>query len=580
MDELASLAHRSLDSMFNSDIAAFWSALPRLLHKRGDRDPNLEEKLKSVIDTTCNRMHRFRYKGLAQTSLGIAKTVNQVSRGNRRYREDDPRQILQGLLLSESQHLLLFDSIASSAVRMIKTFDARSLSNLIYSYGLVKHNPNPDIGGKTLFGTFGQAAVKILHTFNPQELSNMLLAFVYVDAKNPRLFQETGGVITKMDLREFTEQELANVLWTFAKSYEADPDLFQSIGNHIVGRSLDDFWPQALSNIVWSYVTAGVSHPELFKKIGDHVAGLGSLNSFTPQALSNIVWAFATAGVLHPELFQKIGDHLAGLDNLYSFNPHELSNTAWAFATARWFDRRLFETLVTEAAVRKDDFDRTQHIANFLWACATVGYTDELLFSDFAPVIASKLDKCTKQDLANIAWAYSVANFPRQELFNQGFIGACESKEKWFSEENLSQLHQWQLWQQELESGIELPQSLQEQCRNAFISTSYSKSILQNDVVRELEAAGFDLAVEVLLGSGYRIDALVEVADGRKVAVEVDGPTHSIQRLPTGSTALKHRQVEGLDGIEVVSVPYWEWDELKTSEMKQHYLHKKLGETV
>ena len=84
---------------------------------------------------------------------------------------------------------------------------------------------------------------------------------------------------------------------------------------------------------------------------------------------------------------------------------------------------------------------------------------------------------------------------------------------------NTKMLHQSQLWQQELESGIELPQSLQEKCRHAFISQGYSESKLQDDVVRELKAAGLDLDKEMLLGSGYRIDALVNVGDGRKVAL-------------------------------------------------------------
>ena len=280
----------------------------------------------------------------------------------------------------------IFQAITNSTVPMLDSFDARCLSNIIYSYGLVEYSP--DSGGETLFDVFGQAASKILHTFNSHDLSNMLLAFVYVDAKNPSLLQETGRVISGMDLGGFTGQALANVLWSFvAKSGEADPELFQALGDHLVGRSLDDFWPQALSNIVWSYATAEMSHSVLFEKIGDHVAGLDSLDSFKPQALSNTVWAFAT-----------------------------------------------------------------------------VGYTDERLFSAFAPVIASKLDEYSEQGLANIAWAYSVANVPRQELFNQGFIGACASKENTFSEENLSQLHQWQLWQQELKPGMDLPQSTQEKC--------------------------------------------------------------------------------------------------------------------
>ncbi|EJK57295.1 hypothetical protein THAOC_22677, partial [Thalassiosira oceanica] len=93
----------------------------------------------------------------------------------------------------------------------------------------------------------------------------------------------------------------------------------------------------------------------------------------------------------------------------------------------------------------------------------------------------------------------------------------------------------------------------------------------------ELKAVGFDVDEEVLLGSGYRIDAFVKISDERKVAVEVDGPSHFIDRRPTGSTILKHRQVVPLDRIEVVSVPYWEWDELMSSETKQHYLREKLS---
>ena len=192
-------------------------------------------------------------------------------------------------------------------------------------------------------------------------------------------------------------------------------------------------------------------------------------------------------------------------------------------------------------------------------------------------MVTSKLDGCNEQDLANIAWAYSVANVPGQDLLNEGIGTACVSNEKTFSKENLTQLHQWQLWQQDLDVGIKLPQPLQEKCRHTFISQGYRESKLQDDVVREMEAAGLDVEEEVLLGSGYRIDALAKIGVGRKVAVAVDGPTHFIQRRPTGSTILKHRQVARLDRIEVVPVPYWEWNELKNSEMKQRYLRERIG---
>ena len=66
--------------------------------------------------------------------------------------------------------------------------------------------------------------------------------------------------------------------------------------------------------------------------------------------------------------------------------------------------------------------------------------------------------------------------------------------------------------------------------------------------------------------------------NGIKVGIEVDGPSHFINRDPTGSTLLKRRQVSTLDGIHIISVPYWEWDRFGTDRAKkQEYLRAKLG---
>jgi len=41
---------------------------------------------------------------------------------------------------------------------------------------------------------------------------------------------------------------------------------------------------------------------------------------------------------------------------------------------------------------------------------------------------------------------------------------------------------------------------------------------------------------------------------------------------------LKRRQVTNLDGISVVSAPYWEWNKLKKdNEKKKQYLRDLLG---
>ncbi|KAL7494204.1 LOW QUALITY PROTEIN: hypothetical protein ACHAWT_003636 [Skeletonema menzelii] len=80
------------------------------------------------------------------------------------------------------------------------------------------------------------------------------------------------------------------------------------------------------------------------------------------------------------------------------------------------------------------------------------------------------------------------------------------------------------------------------------------------------------------MDSGYRLDAIVQV-EGKQVSIEVE-TVHLISstEAPTGSAILKRRQVSSIDGIELVSVPYWEWDKLDKDEAKeQEYLRNLLG---
>lgn len=215
---------------------------------------------------------------------------------------------------------------------------------------------------------------------------------------------------------------------------------FQETRRSIVG--LDDFSgckPQEISNIIWAYATVGESHSRLFKKLADQVVELDSLSGFKPQNIANITWAYATAGESHPLLFRKLAD---------------------------------------VAIARCNEFN-SQEIANILWAYATNGQTDLHLYSSFAPTVKSITGKCNIQEVANIGWAYAVANADAPSLFNYDFVSLCLEKENDFSLENLCQLHQWQLWQEELKSNIELPQSLREKCQKAFKSTLPTPSHFQ-----------------------------------------------------------------------------------------------------
>ena len=167
-----------------------------------------------------------------------------------------------------------------------------------------------------------------------------------------------------------------------------------------------------------------------------------------------------------------------------------------------------------------------------------------------------------------MAWAFAVSDPPSaDELFGTTiFATRCAQLETSFSLEQLLQLHQWSLWREErLAPWPGLPESLRQACRDAFVAREGQTSLMQSDVVREIRSRRFNVEEEQRCeASGYSIDALVTLNDGRRVAVEVDGPFHFVGRShePTGATRLKHRQLRHF-GWRLESVPYWEWDRSK-----------------
>jgi hypothetical protein len=405
----------------------------------------------------------FSGRNLATTTLGLAKLMKGAESHGQRSDASSLHRRLHTLLIginSENKQVIL-DKVAKASAPILSEFDARCLSNLIYSIGLSEYIPKIE-DGRTILDVLALEAMSKLQHFNSQDLSNML----------------------------------------------------------------------------WSYAKVESSNSLLFKAAGDVIMGMKDLSAFKPQELSNIVWSYATTRESHPLLFQKVA--------LVAISRHNEYNS--------------------------------QSIANILWAYATVAIIDQHLFTSFAPAVKSVLGQCSSQNVANIAWAYAVANVNDPVIFNTDFVAALQAKANDFVPENLSQLHQWQLWQDELKSGISLPPVLCEKCYQAFISQSYRLSRLQDDVISVLSSIGMPPEEEVLTLSGYCLDALVKV-NGLKVGIEVDGPSHFMNQEPTGSTLLKRRQVNTLDGICIVSVPYWDWDKfgLEDQTKKQQYLRSKLG---
>ena len=156
-------------------------------------------------------------------------------------------------------------------------------------------------------------------------------------------------------------------------------------------------------------------------------------------------------------------------------------------------------------------------------------------------------------------------------------------------EQSLCQLHQFIISCDMIEglhadlsvSVQTLKEKLGPSCQAAFIGVPVHPSASQQQVSDTLR--GMSLSVEDEFRcpkSGYSIDMRVSAKSSTGPAagwaVEFDGPSHFLTcRLPVGGTLMKRRHLELL-GYTVVSLPFWEWDQLKGSDEKKEYLRVKL----
>ena len=285
---------------------------------------------------------------------------------------------------------------------------------------------------------------------------------------------------------------------------------------------------------------------------------------FKPRHHANTAWAYAKVGRKSPALFDAIA--VASAARVREFKPQELANTAWAYATAGHASPALFDAIAVASVARVREF-KPQELANTAWAYATAGHASPALFGAIASASAARVGEFKPQELANTAWAYAASDVRTAVLFaSPHFADRCAELVNEIPADHLRQLHQWQLWLELERAGEGWPMlraDVRERCRAAFVAEAPRPSLMQRQVAVALAELGPCVTEEVRTAEGYSIDVVVATPDGRKVGVEVDGPSHFVgaSHTPTGATLLKRRQLRAA-GWTLLSVPYFEWAEL------------------
>jgi len=407
----------------------------------------------------------------------------------------------------------------------------QALSNTLWACGqLLLSPPNDWVKG------FWAESVGKLGEFTPQALSNTLWACGTLSLTPPEAWRDRFWAESVEKLAQFDPQHLSNTLWACSTLSQTPPeawcDRFWALS---VGK-LGEFTPQALSNTLWACGQLLLAPPnDWVKSFWDE--SVDKLEQFTEQNFSNTLWACGQLSLTPPEAWRDCF-WAESVERLAQFNPQALSNTMWACGQLLLSPPKSWQDRYWKCCeVSLPQFNE-QALSNALYACCQL----QLLQHP----VAAKLWSAAMEKLSAPGRAPRDADLCLCQLYHVSKLAEAELPGSCFSFPDAALIERAKAAWHALQSGgsAQAATSFELQVSSCLtrLGVAHQRSFLCTDCEHTI-----DVAI---------------TAGGKRLAIEVDGPTHFLQapqHTLDGSTQLRNRLLSA-HGWTVVSVPHYEWD--------------------
>ena len=480
-------------------------------------------------------------------------------------------------------------NFSAAISKNLKDFKSMEFSNIIWALGTTKMALDPPELLDDILDEVHSSIKALPNMWSSQSVSNILwaMASVHKDIRprhDPLL--RTLTVYVERKANSFIGQGLANTLWALATlDYTPSAKILEIITQRWL-KYVEEMGMGECANLMWSYGSLKYNPgEEILWKVSDRIAKADP-QELQLTMLCNIIWAFANFDYIPPNdvmntMLEIAREHIKNDEQLQT---QSLSNIMWSLANLSYIptDDFLVDLHARSLKEIRAKAFSSQGLSNMLWAWATLGINPGTeILHEFSEQCGHQINSFVSQGVSNSLWAFCVLEYWPEKWVVDAYRAKLLEIEKTL----IHRIDYTQIFQANMtfdrftsfEPLITTPTML-ETAKQAWraLNCKVTISNMHREVSESLNEMGIPHELEYITDDGlFSLDIALK---GRKLCIEVDGPSHFSRNIPTqrmGPDVLRRRFLEA-DGWAMVNVLWWEWSEQVKTNRRTAYLAKLL----